>query len=297
MQIKSIEIFIEVVKTGSFSEAARQLNTVQSNITNHIKKLEDQLKVQLLQRNSPVVPTRAGLQLLQYAEQMINIKNEILTAFGHTQANNLSPLKIGSMETTAATRLPAFLNYLQNLQPDLPFQLYTDASRHLIDRIEQHELDCAFIANQAPIPDLYNLLIWTENLVLVTGLNHTNELSSSWLRKQNFIAFKQGCTYRKSIDLLISELKLPAVKITEMGSLDAIMSCVSLNMGVALLPVSYIQRSANIDKVQLLQIPSHLSEINTYLIARNENEWSSNMHLFQKAISNYLDSQLCKEMV
>jgi len=50
MQIKSLEIFMRVVKLGSFSEAAKALHTVQSNVTSHIKKLETELKVELLHR-------------------------------------------------------------------------------------------------------------------------------------------------------------------------------------------------------------------------------------------------------
>lgn len=53
MQIKSLEVFLTVVKLGSFSEAAKTLHTVQSNVTSHIKKLEAELGVEILHRKIP----------------------------------------------------------------------------------------------------------------------------------------------------------------------------------------------------------------------------------------------------
>ncbi|RPE31601.1 regulatory helix-turn-helix LysR family protein [Acinetobacter sp. BIGb0102] len=73
MQIKSLEMFMAVVKLGSFSEAAKRLHTVQSNVTSHIKKLETELKVELLHRQNPIQPTRAGIQLYGYAEKMLDL--------------------------------------------------------------------------------------------------------------------------------------------------------------------------------------------------------------------------------
>ncbi len=50
MQIKSLRLFIEVAETGSFVAAAERQHTVQSNVTAHIKKLEEELGAQLIHR-------------------------------------------------------------------------------------------------------------------------------------------------------------------------------------------------------------------------------------------------------
>ncbi|MBJ8417217.1 LysR family transcriptional regulator [Acinetobacter courvalinii] len=280
MQIKSLEIFMRVVKLGSFSEAAKVLHTVQSNVTNHIKKLETELKVELLHRQNPVQPTRAGMQLYGYAEKMLHLQKELLDTFAHHQLAANFPLEIGSMETTAAVRLPALFRNLQESTPDFPFALSTAPSRELIDLVKASKLDCAFVANHAPIEGMFNFHVWTEKLVLISSKKAPPQLSKEYLLQKKFIAFKQGCSYRKAIDLFLSSYHLPAVNIIEMGSLDGIVSCVSLDVGLAILPISYVQQSHFAQRVHIHAIDL-LEDMHTYLIADlDTNKWASNMHQF-----------------
>ncbi|MDR2059834.1 MAG: LysR family transcriptional regulator [Acinetobacter sp.] len=280
MQIKSLEIFMRVVKLGSFSEAAKVLHTVQSNVTSHIKKLETELKVELLHRQNPVQPTRAGMQLYSYAEKMLHLQKELLDTFAHHQLAANFPLEIGSMETTAAVRLPALFRNLQESTPDFPFALSTAPSRELIDLVKASKLDCAFVANHAPIEGMFNFHVWTEKLVLISSKKAPPQLSKEYLLQKKFIAFKQGCSYRKAIDLFLSSYHLPAVNIIEMGSLDGIVSCVSLDVGLAILPISYVQQSHFAQRVHIHDI-NLLEDMHTYLIADlDTNKWASNMHQF-----------------
>ncbi|EXB47496.1 LysR family transcriptional regulator [Acinetobacter sp. 1000160] len=280
MQIKSLEIFMRVVKLGSFSEAAKVLHTVQSNVTSHIKKLETELKVELLHRQNPVQPTRAGMQLYGYAEKMLHLQKELLDTFAHHQLAANFPLEIGSMETTAAVRLPALFRDLQESTPDFPFALSTAPSRELIDLVKASKLDCAFVANHAPIEGMFNFHVWTEKLVLISSKKAPPQLSKEYLLQKKFIAFKQGCSYRKAIDLFLSSWHLPAVNIIEMGSLDGIVSCVSLDVGLAILPISYVQQSHFAQRVHIHDI-NLLEDMHTYLIADlDTNKWASNMHQF-----------------
>ncbi|MEB3790605.1 LysR family transcriptional regulator [Acinetobacter sp. IK40] len=280
MQIKSLEIFMRVVKLGSFSEAAKALHTVQSNVTSHIKKLETELKVELLHRQNPVQPTRAGMQLYGYAEKMLHLQKELLDTFAHHQLAANFPLEIGSMETTAAVRLPALFRNLQESTPDFPFALSTAPSRELIDLVKASKLDCAFVANHAPIEGMFNFHVWTEKLVLISSKKAPPQLSKEYLLQKKFIAFKQGCSYRKAIDLFLSSWHLPAVNIIEMGSLDGIVSCVSLDVGLAILPISYVQQSHFAQRVHIHAIDL-LEDMHTYLIANlDTNKWASNMHQF-----------------
>lgn len=280
MQIKSLEIFMRVVKLGSFSEAAKVLHTVQSNVTSHIKKLETELKVELLHRQNPVQPTRAGMQLYGYAEKMLHLQKELLDTFAHHQLVANFPLEIGSMETTAAVRLPALFRNLQESTPDFPFALSTAPSRELIDLVKASKLDCAFVANHAPIEGMFNFHVWTEKLVLISSKKAPPQLSKEYLLQKKFIAFKQGCSYRKAIDLFLSSYHLPAVNIIEMGSLDGIVSCVSLDVGLAILPISYVQQSHFAQRVHIHAIDL-LEDMHTYLIADlDTKKWASNMHQF-----------------
>lgn len=74
----------------------------------------------------------------------------------------------------------------------------------------------------------------------------------------------------------------PAANILEMGSLDGIVSCVSLDIGIAILPLKYVQQSHFYPQIQIHALEAPLARMPTYLIAEDQNKWSSNMHLFFK---------------
>ena len=78
MQLKSLRMFEAVCESGSFGAAAQQLHTVQSNVTAHIKKLEDETGVQLLARAGPVHPTPAGRALRAHAQRMLREHDQAL---------------------------------------------------------------------------------------------------------------------------------------------------------------------------------------------------------------------------
>ncbi len=295
MQIKSLEIFMMVVKLGSFSEAAKTLYTVQSNVTSHIKKLETELNAELLHRQNPIQPTRAGVQLYGYAEKMLHLQKELLDTFSHNQLTANFPLAIGSMETTAAVRLPVLIRDLQQHSPDFPFTLSTAPTRDLIDFVHASKLDCAFVAHHAPIDGMFNLHVWTEQLVLISSKHVPERLTNDDLIQKKFIAFKQGCSYRKAIDQFLSSHHLPAANVIEMGSLDGIISCVSLDVGLAILPISYVQQSHFAQSVKIHSIDSATAQINTYLIAHCDmSTWATNMHHFVEHVKG-MNQQLEEE--
>ncbi|MCD8492389.1 MAG: LysR family transcriptional regulator [Geovibrio sp.] len=70
MDLNELKIFLEVYRTGTISSAAEKLNTVQSNVTARLKKLEDELNVSLFYRKSRGVEiTSDGKRLLPYAKK------------------------------------------------------------------------------------------------------------------------------------------------------------------------------------------------------------------------------------
>lgn len=280
MQLKSLEIFLAVVEHRSFSIAAEKQNTVQSNITSHIKKLEQELQCELLSRQSPIKVTSAGQQLLNYAVQILQLHNDAKSHFLKNQLNKNTLLKIGSMESTAAFRLPNELHLLLNKVPQLKFNIFTQPSRQLIDAVSQYELDCAFIGNTQEVPGLYNLPVWEEKLVLVAAKHLHVQLNAESLLQHRFISFRQGCFYRRRIEMFLLSFDLPASVILEMGSLDGIVGCVSLGMGLAILPERYIRQSRLCENLQYIEIDEKIARSTTYLIAQPVETWSSNLKLF-----------------
>src|SRR5690242_10274470 len=105
MHSTDLEFFLAVNQASSFAGAAARLNTVQSNVTSRIKKLENELGVALFERHSRGVKlTPAGEQLLPFAVEVGQLLREARLTVSASDAPR-GPLAIGAMETTTAFRL------------------------------------------------------------------------------------------------------------------------------------------------------------------------------------------------
>ena len=105
LDLASLAIFLQVAESGSITRAAQQLGRAQSNVTTRIQQLEESLGVQLFVREARrMVLTPEGLRLQRYAGQLLSLAEE---AEQNLRADVPSGrLRLGSMESTAAVRLP-----------------------------------------------------------------------------------------------------------------------------------------------------------------------------------------------
>jgi len=254
--------------------------TVQSNITSHVKKLEEELGAILFNRNNPVTLTNAGQQLHSYAVQMIALHNKAKKIFQEGDIDPNETIRLGSMETTAAIRLPQLLNQCMQQYPNLPIELQTHPTRYLLSAVQQGEVDCAFVASKYLIPELYSLPVWQEQLVLVCPKQQTHFPDVAKLAKTRFIAFRQGCSYRHAIELFLNDHSVPPSQIMEMGSLDGIVSCVELGVGFALLPKSYLNKVVEKVSLSCFELNTESAHFTTYLIAQSPETWGPNLKQF-----------------
>jgi DNA-binding transcriptional LysR family regulator len=125
MELSDLVTFSTVARTGGVTRAADELNTVQSNITQRVKALEAEIGVALFERHSRgMTLTGAGRRLLPYAQRMVALSREAMLA-AREDGEPKGPLAIGSMETTAAVRLPSLLAEFHRRFPAVPFELGT----------------------------------------------------------------------------------------------------------------------------------------------------------------------------
>src|SRR5919204_1996631 len=108
MDLVELQIFKTVAEQGGVTKAAAALHRVQSNVTTRVKQLEERLGTKLFHRQGrKLVLSSEGKVLLGYAERMLRLSSEAQAAVkgggphGH--------FKLGTLESTAATRLPAVL--------------------------------------------------------------------------------------------------------------------------------------------------------------------------------------------
>src|SRR5689334_17789732 len=131
MDLVALQIFKAVAEEGGITRAAARLHRVQSNVTTRVRQLEDSLGAKLfLRQNRRLVLSPEGKVLLTYADQMLRLSNEAEAAL--RQGTPRGTLRIGTMESTAAARLPPVLSRYHRTYPEVRIELVTGTSGMLV---------------------------------------------------------------------------------------------------------------------------------------------------------------------
>src|SRR3954470_24868762 len=168
LDLESLEIFHAVVQEGGVIRAAGKLNRVQSNVTTRIKQLEQRLGCSLFRKQGRgLVLSPEGELLLSYTQRLFRLADEAESEVKSGRA--MGVLRIGSLESTAGSRLAPILSRFHRLHPGVVVELATGTTGALLQRVANFELEAAFVSEPFSAPGLNTLKVFEEELVLITG--------------------------------------------------------------------------------------------------------------------------------
>lgn len=259
MEFIALRTFQAVVEEGGILSASRKLNTVQSNVTTRIKRLEEELGAELFYRKGRGLELApSGKVLLEYTRQLLQLESQAGAAV--RQVGEMSgELRIGSMESFAALRLPPLLKSLREAHRGVDLFVQTDTSAALVEQVLDHKLDCAFVGGPVKHPELNAVDVFEDQLVLVRAKHqHQSNLP--------LILFREGCAYRARALQWQREAGFQSDDVMELGTLDGILGCVAMGLGYTLMPRWIVLGNRHCDELETEAISPHLADISTTLI-------------------------------
>ncbi|MCA1453456.1 LysR family transcriptional regulator [Bradyrhizobium sp. BRP22] len=271
MELTDLQTFATVARLGGITRAADELHTVQSNVTQRIKALEAEIGTALFERHSRgMTLTGAGRRLLPYAQRMAALSREAMLA-ARDDGEPKGPLAIGSMETTAAVRLPVLLAEFHRRFPAVRLSLKTATTTDLVTAVLDGTLDGAFVAGPIDHADLTSTLAFREELVLVTARRWSNLAALRAGTSESgptALVFRTGCTYRQRLEQIFADFGWPSAARFELGTLDGMVGCVAADMGVTLLPRVVVERNALHASVSIHTLDPAYARAETIFIQR-----------------------------
>jgi len=263
MEFLSLRTFQAVVEEGGILSASRKLNTVQSNVTTRIKRLEEELGAELFYRRGRGLELApSGKVLLDYARQLLHLESLATTAVRQVGIQT-GEIRIGAMETFAALRLPEALKGLRQVHAGLELHIETNTSGYLIERILEHKLDCAFVGGVVDHPDISSYEVLQEELVVI----RSKQAPKGQLP---LILFREGCAYRARALTWQRECGYQTNEIMELGSLDAILGCVAVGLGCTLVPSWVVSQSRHRHEFIIEPVATHLAAVPTLMIRHTQ---------------------------
>ncbi|MBV6306076.1 LysR family transcriptional regulator [Candidimonas humi] len=239
LELADLRIFKAVVDEGGVLKAARKLHRVQSSVSARIRQLEASVGTQLFYRDKQrLLITPSGEMLLAYADKLLQLSEEARSAVSGALPSGT--LKLGALESTAASRLAPILAAYHRAYPEVGVELVTGTNDTLTAAVAQRQLDAAFVAETPEGGNLCSMALFDEKLVIISAAGHPRITRPEDVKDESLVAFPNGCAYRRALERWIGHGRKPVVRVLELASYHAIVACVAAGAGVALVPESVL---------------------------------------------------------
>src|SRR3954451_5438989 len=267
MDLVELQIFKTVAEQGGVTKAAASLHRVQSNVTTRVKQLEERLGIKLFHRQGrKLVLSSEGKVLLSYADRLLQLSSEAHAAVQGHAPHGL--FRLGTLESTAATRLPPVLARYHRAYPAVRLELVTGTSGALVDRVLRGEIEAAFVAEPFTAKGLESEHVFTEELVLITPKGHAAVKAPKDIDHRVVLAFTTGCSYRRRLEAWLGRASVVAERVMEYGSYHAITACVAAGAGIAVVPKSVLRATGIDGQVAVHALPAKIANARTMLVWR-----------------------------
>lgn len=279
MDSNGLRIFRAVAQSGSVVAAADSVHSVPSNVSARIRKLEDELGAQLFVREPRGMRlTVAGQVLADYAERILALGAEAKAAVAEVVGEG-GTLRLASMESTAAVRLPPILAAFTKAHARIGLSLTTGTSESVLQTVLERRADLGFVGGPVRHDRIVGEAVFTEELVLAVPAGVT---SVEQANTRAMLVFRNGCAYRARTENWLRRRGEPPRNIMEFGTLDGLLGCIAAGMGVSLLPRSVVERPHLAGQIAALTIAD--SRVETWVVRHRDCVPSRAMNTFLECL-------------
>ena len=255
---RQVRAFCVLARTGSFTQAARELHLTQSGVSHSMKALERDIGCRLLDRlGKKVVLTQAGEQLLHHATKILQEMENARESLAHLGKWGRGRLRLGASTTACQHIIPPVLREFKNSFPDHAITIEPGDTPAMLAAVLRHRIDLALALEPDKEPQVEFHPLFTDELHFLVSALHpwakTRHAAREEIPRQNYILYnKQSVTFRIVEDYFRRE-QMVLNTVIELGSMEATKELVKLNLGVSILAPWIAQKE--IEEGSLIALP------------------------------------------
>lgn len=294
MDFKEIMTFMNLIKTGSYSNTAKALYISQPTATAQIKALESELGIKLLKRTvKGYLPTEAGTVFAVYAGRILQIQDECFGALSQISGLRTGTIRIGT--TAIGTYVvPSITAKFKKSNPQTKLFFSISNTEEAIDSLKNGLVDVVLAAYTPDTDDsdLYFKVVGYDKLVLISSaenpISKLRNIQIKDLNNENFIVREHGSNTRKIFNEWLHKNELDAHgNITEIGQTEAIYRAVTQNIGISMISTFSLRpKDENVKILDFADFP-FTRQIN--VITRKNHKNSIPINEFIKSVEEYMN--------
>ncbi len=270
MDFKQIEAFVNVVRYKSFSKAADATFFTQPTISTHIRNLEKELGVKLLDRKSRIVEmTPQGAKFYKYAVEMINARAQAFDALDNDNDRIEGILEIQSSSIPSVTFLPDLLAGFRAEHKGIQYYVSSSDTQTVIENILERRGEIGFVGDEPLNNNLDVTRVSTDKVVMIAPNMYDipGRISMTDAVTYPFIWRETGSATRKSFEAAAASMGFDK-EVFEVAALfddmDSIIRSVEAGLGVAIISEKVATSIGS--RIRIVEIENFNEERSFYMI-------------------------------
>lgn len=231
----TLECFIAVAETGSFTRAAGRVHRTQSAVSQQITKLETQVGKPLFLRNRHLSLTPDGEMLLSYAKKIVQLNRDALDRFKDPELQGA--VRFGLPEDFASVFLSDVLTEFASLHPRIMLNVECDLTLNLFARFKKKEFDLVLVKMNRPEDFPNGLDVWSEALEWI-GNKSLRDFDAE--QPIPLVLSPQPCVYRARAINSLEQMNRRWRIVFSSHSYAGTVAAVKAGMGLTVLPRNMI---------------------------------------------------------
>jgi DNA-binding transcriptional LysR family regulator len=298
MELRHLRYFVAVAEELHFRRAAERLHVAQPAVSEQVRKLEEELGVQLFDRTQRRVSlTDAGAALLREARRVLAQAEAARLAARSAHGRSSSVLRLGYVAASLPASVPRALQRLAEAMPQLEIALEPGSGLELVDAVRAQKLDAAVVSLPTPANGLRITPVGDQCAVAVFPVGHAHALKSvvrlEQIAPERIIVLPRDAD-RPFYDSVIAACRDAGVSPTliEMpdGQVERALLAVASGAGMALLPESVGERYGAAG-VRFVRLEGAGPPVATAVVSRRDGEHMPTV-AFLRAISRARERRL-----
>jgi DNA-binding transcriptional LysR family regulator len=237
---RQLRAFFMLAQTGSFTEAARQLNLTQSAVSHAMRALEEEVGCRLLDRiGKKATLTQSGEQLLKRTESILSEMTQARDELKHLGRWGGGRLRVGAATTACQYLLPPVLREFKESFPACLIVIEPGDTRDLLTLLREQKVELAMTLEPRAESSMEFRPLFVDELQFLLSPLHpwarAGRVDQRTLARENYILYEKRSFTTQLIHEYFRERDQVLNTVMELGSMEAIKELVKLNLGVGIL--------------------------------------------------------------
>ncbi len=246
MDVRQLRYFCAIAEEGQISRAAKRLHIAQPPLSQQLKQLEEELGVNLVERNTRhLALTEAGHQFYQRATQIISLMQTAANEVRDIGLGLSGTLSIGSLPAVGARYVPDRIRQFHESFPEIRFRWREGNTYRMLELLEKDLVEVAMVRLPVPMGNYESKLILTEPWVVASSATDSRWHQRRTVRLQELSNVPLILMHRQEgifcHDMAVNEMESRGISaniVCESDNISAILSLVERGVGLAVLPES-----------------------------------------------------------